>query len=78
MVAKWAVELGLDGVVWTALGPNTLDNKNGLVPSDERIVYLKSLVAVGKADAAREYFEQAPAQIATPLRQRIREELDWR
>ena len=78
IVAKWAEDIGLDGAVWTALGPNTIDSKSVLVSSKERIEYLKSLVAVGNAAAAREYFEQAPAQIATPLRHRIQEELGWR
>jgi hypothetical protein len=41
------------------------------------MAYLKGLVATGKAQAAREYFEKAPAQIATPFRRRVHEELGW-
>lgn len=81
MMAQWAMALGVDGVdgaVWTALGPNTTDGKDGLVPSEERVNYLKRLVVAGKAEAAREYVERAPAQVETLLRQRIRKELGWR
>ena len=64
--------------VWTALGPNGSDKRDGLLTEDERVEWLKELVANGRAQAAREYFERTHAQISTPLRKRIRTELGWK
>jgi hypothetical protein len=73
----WLQRKQLDCAVWTALGPNDPERKAGLSTEEQRMAYLKGLVATGKAQAAREYFEKAPAQIATPFRGRVREELGW-
>lgn len=77
VIAGWAQERGLDGVVWTALGPRKPDGTSGLASEDERVDYLRDLVATDRAAAAREYFERTPEQIVAPMRQRIREELGW-
>ncbi len=76
-IEDWMRRKQFDCAIWTALGPNDQDRKSGLATEEQRMAYLKRLVAMGKADAAREYFERTPAQIATPLRGRIREELAW-
>lgn len=76
-IEDWLQRKQLDCAVWTALGPNDLDRKAGLSTEEQRMTYLKGLVAAGKAQAAREYFEKAPTQIATPFRGRVREELGW-
>lgn len=66
-VAAWAQDLGLCGVVWTALPPKW-DDQNGLVPSLAQLkAYLGSLDAV-TLTLAREYLEKAPSQIATRFR----------
>ncbi len=77
-IKHWAIDRGLEGVVWTALGPKRPNGKNGLASDDELLAYLKTLVAEGRSSAAREYFKKAPPQIETPLRQRIRAELGWK
>src|ERR1022692_2092844 len=49
------------------VGPNTPTRHDGLASKEERISYLEKLAAAGKDLLAREYFQRAPAQIATPL-----------
>jgi len=69
--------LELDAAVWTALEPNRPGRQSGCTTNDDRISYLRNLVARGKESAAREYVEKAPKQIDTLLRARIRDELGW-
>jgi hypothetical protein len=64
-------------VVWTALGPTDLEKRPALVSDQERLQYLKGLVASGREAAAKEYIERAPAQIETPFRALVRRELGW-
>lgn len=77
LIEDWLQRKQLDCAIWTALGPNDRERKAGLSMEEQRMAYLKALVATGKAQAAREYFEKTPAQIATPFRGRVREELGW-
>ena len=76
-VLKWLTGIDLDGAVWTALGPNRPDKVPGITTEDEKLAWLRDLVARDNAHHAREYIERAPAQIDTPMRRRIREELGW-
>ena len=78
IISAWATNHTLDGVVWTALGPKRPDGNNGLASNDEYIGYLNSLVANERDQAAREYIENAPVQIDTPMRRRIRETFGWK
>lgn len=78
IISVWATNHALDGVVWTALGPKMPDGNNGLASNDEYIGYLNSLVANERDQAAREYIENAPVQIDTPMRRRIRETFGWK
>ena len=77
IVNAWVAPTGLDGVVWTALGPTDRDKRPGWMSETERLEYLKGLVAAGKAEAARKYIECAPAQIETSFRVLVRRELGW-
>ena len=77
VIGPWVESKVLDGAVWTALGPNRRDERPGLADEGERLAYLKELIASGRAAAAKEYFERAPAQIATPFRELVRRELGW-
>lgn len=76
-VSNWARTKGVDGVVWTALGPKRPDGINGNSSEDELLAYLRELESSGRSRAAREYIEKAPTQIDTRLRKRIRDELGW-
>ena len=76
-IEDWLQRKQFDCAIWTAIGPNDPERKPGVATEEQRIAYLKRLVDTGKAEAAREYFERTPAQIITPLRGRVREELGW-
>lgn len=76
-VNHWAKEKGIDGVVWTALGPKKPNGEEGLATEDELIEYLRNLLKHRDATAAKEYIETAPSQIQTPLRARIQTEFGW-
>ena len=78
-IQRWAIEKGLDAVVWTDLAenPDKFKKETGMELNDDNIIeYLKSLE--GEAlDKAKEYVERTPKQVDTNLRRRIREELGW-
>lgn len=77
MIRSWVASKGLDGAVWTALGPRTPSGERILASETERLEYLRGLGAAGKAAAAKTYIECAPAQIETPFRVLVRRELGW-
>ena len=77
VIQAWAESKGLEGVVWTSLGPKGPDGKLGLVSHDVRLDYLRTLIASGSEGAAREYIEEAPEQIGTPFREVVGRELGW-
>lgn len=74
VIATWAVQQGLDGVVWTALPPKWND-QNGIAPSiDQVLTYLRER---GVGSRAERYVRQTPAQVQTAYRARIEAELGW-
>ena len=77
VIRSWVEAKRLDGAAWTALGPKAPNGKRILVPKEERLEYLRGLVAAGKEGAAMEYIVKAPAQIETPFRELVRRELGW-
>ncbi len=75
-VAGWAKTKEMDAVIWTSLGPRF--NKDERPPSeDEAVAYLYALTKNGIEAKAKEYFQNAPIQIETAYRARIRKELGW-
>lgn len=75
-ISKWVEALGLKGAVWTNL-PCKFNQVSGTLPSAEQVIdYLRSLQG-GKRDAAEAYVRNAPAQIDTPYRRLIAQELGW-
>jgi len=75
-IKAWALGKGIDAVVWTAL-PSRYANRLGRVPTEtEAIAHLRSLSGAARG-SAKEYVWRAPAQIATPYRQRIETALGW-
>jgi len=76
-IAAWAVTKGLEGVVWTALGPK-FNKKNGRIPTaDEVVTYLRRLVEDRTSTCAEEYIRRTPPQVRTPYRTAIEENLGW-
>jgi hypothetical protein len=71
----WANELGLEAVIWTALGPKFEENE--IAPSMEQVIeYLDGLTETPRAEAER-YVRRAPRQIDTDYRRGIEDALGW-
>ena len=76
VIEKWANDRGLEGVVWTALGPQ-FDGERGRRPSQAEVIeYLDSL-ARWKRVLAEAYVRRAPPQINTLYRRAIVDRLGW-
>jgi hypothetical protein len=78
IIAAWAATQGLDGAVWRAVEPNPPDRSPGSPSEEQRLDYLRRLVATGQEHDARVYFERMPAQIRTPFQVRVAREPGWR
>ncbi len=74
-LARWAEALGLDAVIWTALGPK-FSGEDRSPTADEVITYLQGLTGTQRENAKR-YIEAAPRQIDTDYRRRIEAALGW-
>lgn len=72
---RWAEALGLDAVIWTALGPKC-SGKEVSPSADEVITYLQGLTGT-RRENARRYIECTPRQIDTEYRHRIEAALGW-
>ena len=75
-IAAWARDHRLDGVVWTNL-PRGLRNSRGAMPSVEAVVDHLNALKDDACASAREYVEQAPAQVDTAYRRAISAQLGW-
>ena len=72
IIGKWALSIGLDAVLWTALGPTASP-----APSEQDVVsYLSGLKGKVRQDARR-YIRCAPSQIDTDYRRAIEKKLGW-
>jgi hypothetical protein len=78
VIAQWAESKVLDGAVWRAVQPNLPDRSPGFPSEQQRLDFLRELVATGQEQDAREYFERMPAQIRTPFQALVERELGWR
>jgi hypothetical protein len=79
-----------DAAVWTRLQPNWEVMRNGRhFSGEDAALYLEELQEAANTDpnnqnaqtrlqAAREYVRQAPAQVQTEVRKRVRDQLGWR
>lgn len=72
VLRNWTREHGFDGVVWTDLEPNFQKERriSFSVPAAEE--YLRGLPNI-VARRARKYIQNAPPEVVTPLRRRLRE-----
>jgi hypothetical protein len=78
VIEEWAIERGIDGVVWTALPSGMIDRRGELPSLAELQSYLSKLDDANRAEAAK-YVFNAPPQIQTPYRQRLEQALSqWR
>ena len=73
-IAGWSERKGIDGAVWTALGPKWNDQDGARPTQDEIISFLRDR---GPDSAAAEYVRCAPRQVATRFRPAIEGALPW-
>ena len=77
IIGKWALDKGLEGVVWTDLPPK-FKGKSGYMPSiDEVITYINELSEDAK-ERAQQYIQMTPLQVDTPYRKAIEKRLGWK
>lgn len=66
-IAIWAHNIGVDGVVWTALPPG-MKQTRGIMPKLDEIIAHFSRLDKAARERASEYVRRAPPQIETPYR----------
>lgn len=78
-IRAWAEDKEIDAVIWTDLPENFEEKDKGAYTEDKAIEYLKELIREDqdKAEKARIYIQETPAQVVTHLRPRIRQEIGW-
>jgi len=74
---EWAKSVGVDAVIWTALGPK-FNEKDGEVPSAEQAVQYLRTLSGSALDEAEKYIRNTPAQIDTEYLRRFEVELGWK
>lgn len=74
IIAEWAEQKGLAGVVWTNLKPGFLERR-GETPTLEEIKRYVATLSPDVRNVAAEYVRSAPLQIKTPYRADILEAL---
>ncbi|MEK7404267.1 MAG: hypothetical protein AAB225_04095 [Acidobacteriota bacterium] len=72
IVQKWMQSPGFDAVVWTDLAPNFKDKTGKPFSVEAAIQYLEGLPK-GQRRRAYEYVNNAPPEVDTPVRRRLRE-----
>jgi hypothetical protein len=77
-IEEWANAKQLEGVVWTALGPNRGPKKDRPPSIGVALRYLKRLERKGQSERAKEYICCAPASIRTSFRDEFERELGWK
>ncbi|ARJ43428.1 hypothetical protein B1H58_16220 [Pantoea alhagi] len=76
VLANWAVAQKLDAVIWTALPPR-FSGLEGRIPCAEDILEYLGLLEGEKLQHAQNYLKKVPANINTPYRKLVREQLGW-
>ncbi len=71
-IRAWAVERGIDAVVWTDLAPNFSEKTGKRFTMEAAGEYLRSLSSEQLDDAVK-YIRNAPTGIDTPVRQYLQE-----
>jgi hypothetical protein len=69
-IIAWVHTIGVDAVIWTALGNNFIEKANGPFSVDAAVRYLECLDAQ-KLNGALNYIGQAPPEIQTPVRKAV-------
>lgn len=75
IIGQWALELGLDTVLWTNLPPKFQNEER--IPTVEEIVAFLRMLSPTAQKRAEEYIRKTPRQINTAYRRIIEAELHW-
>lgn len=70
VISEWVERNRFDAVVWTALKSNFKQKRKKVFTVGEAAKYLRKLVGKPQ-DTAREYIENAPPEVCTPLRSHL-------
>jgi len=70
IVGPWCVNKRIDACVWTALLPNFKEELGSDFSPDQAVAYLERL-GTSARDNALKYIRNAPAEVATPARQKV-------
>jgi hypothetical protein len=74
-IANWLRDRrNLQGCVWTGLATNWKERQKSDFSVSQAVQYLKNLPDPSRA---REYLQNTPSQIQTPVRIAVREQLLW-
>ncbi len=76
IIADWAKQRDIEGVVWTALPPKFSGISDRKPSVDEAVAYLNTLSGDRRKEAER-YIRCAPQQVRTAYRERFESELGW-
>jgi hypothetical protein len=69
-IRSWALEIGVDAVIWTDLEPNFTRKTQRPFTVEEAASYVLALRG-DQAARALEYIDKAPSDVVTPVRDRI-------
>jgi hypothetical protein len=69
-IRDWAMEAGIDAVIWTALTPNFEQKTGKQFSVDRAVTYLQGLSGADRENAF-DYIRKAPEEVNTPLRKRF-------
>lgn len=76
VIEPWALERGIDAVVWTALKPR-YEDESGRIPTVDQVIESLDGLKSETREIAERYVRRAPIQISTPYRMAIEERLGW-
>lgn len=75
-IGWWAVKKNLDAVIWTDFSSNFFEKTKGMLTEYNVLEYLRKQER-RKNNEPKIYFQKAPPQIKTKLRETIQRELGW-
>ncbi len=77
LIRRWAEERNLSSVVWTDLHSNFEQDGRGSFSVRAAVKYLQTSLEAEGAKKAREYIDQAPQAVQTPLREYLNQSGWW-
>ncbi len=75
-IGWWAAKKGIEGVVWADLPANFYEKTGGILTEYNVFDFLRKQEKKGNHEA-KEYFQKAPKQIKTRIRDAVQKEFGW-